>query len=652
MLNFLRVSSILLLIILAGKATPQKLDIKFGEIPLQDLEMTLYKLDPGADAAVLSDCGNAELVDASEGFQIVFIRDTRIKIINKNGFDYANIEIPFFITDNIANIQASTFNLQNGKIIETKVSKKSFIFDNDNKYKRVLRIAFPNVHEGSVIELRYRLTTKSIFGFIPWRFQANIPIRHTEFTASYPTFFSYKSLIVGDGMSIAKASTTENVVFGGYSTTGNTHKWMGENIPAFREEPLITGSEDYITRLEFELAGVNFPGSNYEEITPTYATLAKKLLDRDDFGLALKKNSFLSKPTRKLIAGAKTDLAKLKIIQHFIAEKIQWDGNDDYTVSKSLKRVYYEERGNSGEINLLLIAMLRQAGLTVDPVLLSTRSNGLLHPTLAMVQRFNYVIAQVLIGGKSYLVDATDPLLPYNNLPFECLNNQGRLIHTSISEWVTLANKEKYLTSSLINLKIDNSGVIDGDISNSYSSYNAYSKRKFIKLESLDGYKDYVKTKYANWEISDFQVANIDSVEIPINESYNIKIKDGAQITPNNMIFNPYILIRNNENPFSSEKRNFSIDYGCPTFNTFTLKLTIPDGFEVDEKPSNVSIKLPDGGGEYIYNCLQNGNVITIQSKFSINNIRFEPHDYIILREFYAQVMRKQSELIVLKKKV
>jgi hypothetical protein len=61
-------------------------------------------------------------------------------------------------------------------------------------------------------------------------------------------------------------------------------------------------------------------------------------------------------------------------------------------VMKALK-AYKDKTGNVAEINLMLTAMLRYAGLNANPVLVSTRSNGIaMFPNRTA---FNYVIAAV-----------------------------------------------------------------------------------------------------------------------------------------------------------------------------------------------------------------------------------------------------------------
>jgi hypothetical protein len=60
---------------------------------------------------------------------------------------------------------------------------------------------------------------------------------------------------------------------------------------------------------------------------------------------------------------------------------------------------------------------------------------------------------------------------------------------------------------------------------------------------------------------------------------------------------------------------------------------------------------LPENAAKYMFNVGQAGNTIFISSNLQINKNIFLPTEYPALREFYNQVVTKQSEQIVLKKK-
>jgi hypothetical protein len=96
-------------------AFAQSSPIKFGEIPMEDMKMTIYEKDPSASAVVLVDYGK------TTGF--MYERHVRIKILNKEGLGWADASVPLFGNGRVQNLKASTYNLVDGKIVETEMSK-------------------------------------------------------------------------------------------------------------------------------------------------------------------------------------------------------------------------------------------------------------------------------------------------------------------------------------------------------------------------------------------------------------------------------------------------------------------------------------------------------------------------------------------------
>lgn len=623
--------------------------LPFGDIRLAELSNKPYLPDPGADAIILSDIGIASLNYMNE-FYVEMERDVRIRIVNSNGFDYADIEIPYSGDDLLLKYRASTFNIRNGEKIETKIGKKSFITENANREEKVLKFNFPDVHEGSVIEYSYiiRYKNNAIYTLIPWAFQSDIPVMSSSLTLSSPEACVYKHIISGSAKDIGTKTSLTEAYFFGERVNVITTTWFAQNIPAFRDEPYIMSKKEHLTKLSFELASINFPGSSYKEITPTYATLTTKLLEKDDFGRALK-TDFKSLAERITI-GQNDNLTKLKKIHEYISTNILWNGENDYTASSSLRTILKKEKGNSADINMLLITMLRSLNIKADPVILSTRSNGSLNQYSAMIRQFDYLIANVSIEGEFYLVDATDPLRPFNLLPFDCLNDKGRLISEYESNFVDLKNSEKQIRSNTFNLALDADGNISGSMENRYSDYSAFNIRKTIKLESEEGYVDMIKALSANISISDFKIENAGDPYSDLIERCNVDISNGAQTAGNEIIFNPYMSLTGTKNPFVSAERKFPVDFGCPVMETYALTIKIPDGYSVTEKPADISFNSGKDEVKFDFKCAQSGNELVINSVFNINKTVFQISEYTALRSFYSKMLQKQTELIILKK--
>ncbi len=77
-------------------------------------------------------------------------------------------------------------------------------------------------------------------------------------------------------------------------------------------------------------------------------------------------------------------------------------GYNSTQLSQNLRNILKSRNGSEAEINILLIAMLRKVGIEADPMLLSTRSHGYAHTIYPLMNRINYVIAQVQIGDSTF----------------------------------------------------------------------------------------------------------------------------------------------------------------------------------------------------------------------------------------------------------
>lgn len=628
--------------------------IPFGEISYQDLNNPRYEPDPGAEAIILSDEGIATLNYDGDEFYIELFRDVKIRIVNSNGFDYANIELPFYSDDVIINYRASTFNLRNNEKAETVIPKKDFIIDRSNDLIKTLKFNFPDVHEGSVIEYSYtvRLIDDAIYVLVPWKFQSDIPVIRSSLTVKYPEYFTYKYIISGSSKSVlTTSSSSESYYFNG-RMNANVITLYVKDMPAFRDEPFTKSTIENITKINFELSSVNLPGSSLEEITPTYSTLTEKLLERSDFGLTLTKTKFLKKKTLELTAGLDNDLSRLMKIHEFISDKILWNGTEDFVTSASLKNVFNKEKGSSADINMILIGMLRAIGIKADPVILSTRSNGNINEHSAMIQQFNYIVAQVYIGDKYYLVDATDPLRPFNVLPFNCLNGKGRLIDAYASKFVDLSNNETMASLATASLLVDGNGNLSGTIKTRYSDFEAYSLRRLISLEGKDGYLDLIKDSETELEISDFDIQNLTKRDSDVVETFKIDLRKGTQAAGNRLLLNPFFSHLKVKNNFNDENRKYKIDFGAPIIDNVSIEIEIPEGFSVVEMPSDLTNKIGSNDAVFEFTCQHNQNKIIINSLMRINKTTFQPSEYRTIQNFFLTIIKKQAELIVIEKTI
>ncbi len=81
-----------------------------------------------------------------------------------------------------------------------------------------------------------------------------------------------------------------------------------------------------------------------------------------------------------------------------------------------------------------------------------------------------------------------------------------------------------------------------------------------------------------------------------------------------------------------------------------TVNFLIPKGYEIEALPESLITRINDGEGEFKFLVHQNGRYLRLEAEFTLENIIFLPTHYNALKEFYAQMVEKQTEAIVLKK--
>ncbi|MFY0651526.1 MAG: DUF3857 domain-containing protein [Cyclobacteriaceae bacterium] len=649
----------------------QKSPIKFGTVPLDELKMTVYEKDSSASAVILADYGSTNFDYGTDGFEIIFIRHVRIKIINKDGYDWADHEIQIYnkgsSEETVSNIKGMTYNLEGSKMAKTKLSKESIFKEKIDENWDKVKFTMPNVKEGSIIEYTYRVRSDFYFNYRGWRFQHEIPVLWSEYRASFIEYYKYKHLFQGyiplfineesRGEQSFVVRTSAEVGINGrtpgsvdnYKASVDNFRWVAKDVPAFISEPYMTTAKNYISLVNFELEATMFPGQPHKYVRGTWEKLNQRFLDYSTFWGKVKGSAFLNKELENVISADDSDEQKIAKVYSFIKSKVRWNGDSRIYVNRSLKQVLDEGKGNSAEINLMLTSMLKKAGVNADPVLISTRSHGIVKSYHAVSSQFNDVICKVYLGDKYLLLDATESYLPINALPERCLNGQGFVVSETNHGMVEIPSN--YNRSIKITGEIDltEDGTLSGSLSYNYGGYNGLSQRKSYYK---NGEEDFMDDKKSNseWEIETISIENKEDFSKPFVVNYEAEINEGAEGMGDMIYLDPILSGKLEKNPFTLEKREYPVDFSCPIEQLYYVTFNLPEGYQLEEPSKPFVLMLPNRSGKFHYQLMPNGNKLTIMSRLNIYKILFVMEEYPSLKEFFAQIVAKQNEQIVLKK--
>jgi hypothetical protein len=236
-------------------------------------------------------------------------------------------------------------------------------------------------------------------------------------------------------------------------------------------------------------------------------------------------------------------------------------------------------------------------------------------------------------------------------LPLRCLNMQARLINKTKGMWLFLTNPRKYKDLAVDELVLDSTFNIKGTMSYIRKDYAAFDfRKKYFKYNGQEEYMESYMKEMPGLTIKDVKIDNLDSIYKPITENQTVEITNQVNNINNHIYIVPAFFEELKENPFKSDDRKFPIDFGIPIENTLILNLTIPAGYSPESMPDPVTYKLQDNSAQFMYQVESLQNKIRLTTKFSINKILFMPEEYSTLKEFFNQVIKKQSEAIILKK--
>jgi hypothetical protein len=652
-----------------------QLNIKFGKISPSDFTLPDNDIiDSNTNAVIIADFGSTSFIGNKKGwFTLVFKRHTRIKILNKKAFDLATVRIPLYTKDDdlekLDDLEGFTYNLENGKIHDAKLEKNDLFEGKIDKNHIEMKFTMPDIKAGSIIEYTYTIYSDFIFQMQPWAFQhINYPCLWSEYGVIAPNLLIYTAAIQGThSFYINKAERGRQQHYsmikpaGSYygeqnkdmsvSTNTNILRYVMKDIPGFKIEDYLTSPRNYIDKIEFQLSKHSGDGETYTEVMSDWKKTVETLLQRDDFGIFLREdNSFADKELNIITDNISDKLQVAKKIYNFIKDNFICIDNNGLMMTTSLRNVFKNRKGNVADINLLLIAMLNKKGIFCDPVLLSTRDHGLNYFKYPILSKFNYVLCKADIGNKTYYLDATDPLLGFGKLDPKCYNGKARVIDQLADEITFDPDSLKENKLTVIYTRNDEKGNVNGFVNQVHGYNESHHLRNQIKKKGETEFLlDLKKTFGMESEILNLKIDSLDKLEENLGVKYDFILKAEKEDI---FYFNPMFGEGYKENPFKSQERSYPVEMPYAIDETYILTLEIPEGYEVDELPKQLTVNLNEqGDGRFEYRISQSGNVVSLRSKIRLIRTNYLPEEYNQLREFFNLVVKKHNEQIVFKKK-
>jgi hypothetical protein len=654
--------SIIIFLFIILKISAQNLE--FGKVTIEELKEKTYPIDTSAVAAILFKKAKTTFnYTLSNGFAITTEFSIKIKIYKKEGLKWAAFEIPYYVgyeklgDEKVIITNAFTYNLVDGKIVKEKVSSESKFKEKTNEFWQTKIITFPNVKEGSIIELKYEYKSENLSEFPVFQYQYKIPVNYAQYITEIPLYFLYNATQIGLEK-VTLEDKLEQVTARYDNASGMSDyvsfqqiktKYEAFNVPKLIEEEYVNNMDYYYGKIVHELKTVQFPNQQPNQIASSWESVAKSIFEDKDFGSELNKSDYFTNDLKRIINNMDSMELRLKVVFEFVKNKMNWNGNLGFFTKSGVVAAYNENTGNVAEINLMLIAMLKSSGLDARPVLLSTKGNGAtLFPNKS---KFDYVIASVVLDGKQYLLDATCKYCSIFNLPIRDLNDKGRLINKDgNSSEIDLILEANSINKSNIIANIDSFGEVSGQVSNTYFDFEALKFREKFSGVSHESIVENLEKKYSGLEIENYELKNDKLIYEPVIEKFSIKSNNVAEIIGGRIFFSPMLCFALAQNPFKQERRQYPVNFSFPTKNKYLISINIPEGYVIESLPESIAIGINQKQVTFKFALSANEKQITVNVNLDINSTVIPLEDYDNLKQFFKLVIEKENEKIILKK--
>ena len=651
----------------------EKSSYQFKKVTEADFQWPNVITDSSAGVVVLADVGRTEFVGNDEGgFSLIYKRHKRV-LIRKFHYTWEDDLILYLEKgekgpEKLQSLDITDYYLENGAVSEKKYDTKEQIRNINQQLGNSIGRSI-TYSQDCIVDMSYTIQSYYVSNLRGWNFQTTVPILYSEYSVSIPDIFGYATLRLGSIPLETIASDKRMQSFAarkfagpaGYETGGVSHdalynvnvlmhdrKWILRNAPAIYFDIHRATHYSQINSVEFQWTENKNTNQAAQPTLYGWKTVKERLLSQENFGLVyLNENIWLEETVANITKGLVGSEEKARSCYRWVRDNFKCtDQSEIYlTIGLTLKDIFQRKQGSVSDLNLLLIALLRKAGIQANPVLLSWRSRGVLLFDYPILHKFNYLVVEANLIDKKVLLDAAEPLLGFGLLHPECYNGPAWVIGEEIVRRINLS-ADSYLEEeqTIANLKVNEQGLT-GSISKTYGFPGSFNIRQKIKESGEASIGRYLQAAFGKQTIiSELMIDSNLLKEEPIAISYEIQIKaKGDSLVFEPVFSDEHLIIINPD-------RTDPVEMPYTRNLVYVMNLEIEKGYQVVKLPKSVKYQMNGQEAVFEFQCVQSGQTIQLRSKIQIKKANFSEEAIEALRDYIQFVKQKIYEPMVIKR--
>lgn len=628
----------------------------FGEIDKSDLTMTVCKTDKDAAACKLISSGSVHYeIIGGETFTIVIETRVRIKIFRKAAKSRGNITLRYHSNnkyENIYDIAGQTYNLGNaGEIIVSRLDKAAVSYNKVDNGITEVSFSLPDVRPGSVIEYQFKDSRTSVADIDDWYFQDDIPTQISTYETAIPDVFEFSSDVIA---SHPVEQQTQSIFESNYykqeriSYNLVRKTFTAYDIPAAESGAFTGSSGNYPQRVRTHILFCVFR-SIITDPGKVWPILITGLMNDDNFGQQLRKGLQGTDAPDIPMQHAKDEYSKMVLIYDYVRHHIQWNGLKGIYTKDGIRSAWNNRSGSNPELNLLMVRLMRNAGLHAYPLLVNTGSGQITDPLRPSLRQFTEVMTLVKTGNRNYVLNAADKYTPPSLVPPEAAGTQALLADYKTPAWVWVQN---------IDVPFRRSTDIRGEVTagnrlQAKAAIHSYGYAKMQpgkkRAEDPSSPAQAYTQLHPLLQIDSFHLSGEQDDAAPLAEEFAFSLP--LQTSGDLSYFTLNLFNGLDENPFTAETRTADIHFQYKRSYVLTGNISLPENYEFREVPKNIRFMMPDSGITLKRFIRSDSHHIDFRITIDFSKEIYPANDYPVLKEFYEKLFGALNEKVVIRKK-
>jgi hypothetical protein len=637
-----RITTILLVLLsISGYAQ----SLKMGEFSQSEIDLITVPFEPDASAVVLAASGESRFFSNLLETQTFY----RLKILTEAGKSQADIRVRYYAGDTnveeIAGVKAQVTTYENGRPVVIKLGKEDFKEVVIGDGVKELRITFPNVQVGSILEYSYKKVDRNIEFLDGWTFPKDMPVLYSKYQITMIPPLEYK--MIGQGVNFFNKS--EKIAANGI------YSWVLRNLYSVKEEPYMRNYRDYVDRVEFQLSryqrAATTSGAEWEDFLNTWEKLGDGMIEYYTTKGFYRTNP-LEKEVFSLDLSTGTEKEKAKKAYYYIRDNFVNEGEDWIYTDQTLGQLLKSKKGAPGELILAYMGILRSLGITCDPVLVGSKGYGRSEPVaFPFLNQFDEILLLANLDGQLQFLDLSDPLAPFGYVDLDKHVKAGLLLQKNQSKLIPIQirHNSNTVVFSSISFNEDTGELIMDNTLRAFQ-YAGLKTAKFSESLKKSGQPmtKLFKESYEETQLRHVSVDNQLAENNFFSTTFQLVVDD--LVNADQISFSPIPYSSFAKNPFTLDFRVFPVDFEYAFSETYTTNIKIPPGFEVDDYPQTESFSIRGNPVVFSYQVEHLGEIVKVTGKLEVKEPLVEARHYAELRLFMESVASKLASPVILKK--